>query len=115
RSLDLVPAVGPDKAGGLLAIDEELRGAARTVIGRHREIYVLPAIPVDVAQFRETSEPAIRGNQRVRGQAAGGGEQAGLGVAVPVGLAELEALAPGLVGQREDVVVHAAQGADLGA
>src|SRR5690242_18651819 len=112
-SLDLVTALSADAASRLLAVDEELRRLARALIGRHREIEVLPAVSVEVAYLTEPDKPAIGGDQGVRGQAAGRREQRGLGVAVAVGLAEVDALLPGVVGQVEDLALDRADRADL--
>lgn len=111
--LDLVATLGAYPAGRFLTIDEELRRLTGTLVGRHGEIEILPAVSVDITDFTEPDESAIGGDQGVRGQAAGRGQQASLGVPVPVGLAEVHALLPGLVGQVEDLAFHRADRADV--
>src|SRR5580700_2467403 len=70
-SPDLVATLGAYPAGRFLAVDEELRRLAGTLVGRHREVEILPAVSVDVANLTEPDESAIGCDQSVRGQAAG--------------------------------------------
>src|SRR5947209_15143658 len=104
RSLDRVAALGADPARWFLAVDEELSRLARALVGRHREVEILPAVPVDITDLTETDEPAIGGDQGIGCEAPGRREQAGLRVPIPVGVAEADALLPVLVGKVEERV-----------
>ena len=92
RTLDSVAALSLDGDDRFRAIQVELRGRARPVVGRDFKIQVLPLLPVRIAKALEPDEAAIGEDEAVTDEAAGGCEDRDLRVAKAVLLAELERL-----------------------
>src|SRR5208283_2433493 len=59
RALDAVAALRRDKACRFLAIDEELGRLAWSLIGGHPDAQILPAVPVDIAEFGEARHTPV--------------------------------------------------------
>ena len=106
RALDAVAARRRDEARRFLTIDEELCRLAGSLIGGHPDAQVLPAVPIGVTEFGQARDTPVGRYQSVPGQASRWREQAGLGVAVAVRLADPQALLPGGVGVGEDFTIH---------
>src|SRR5699024_6265570 len=94
RTLQPVAALRDDAPGGLLPVDEELRGLPRTIVGGHPSGQFLPLRAVDITQLGESDQSTVGGDHGVAGQAPGGGQQTRLRVAPTVALTDLEAVRP---------------------
>ncbi len=86
-ALDPVAARGLDGDHRLGAVDVELRGRARSVVGGDLQVQVLPLLALGVAEALEADEASVRQDQAVADEAAGRREDGDLGVAVTVRLA----------------------------
>ena len=86
------------------AVDVELGGIPRALVGVHLDSEILPLLAVHIAQRTEPHEAALGGNERASHETPGWSQNGGLRVAVAVLGPEGQRTVPRLPGRRQQVL-----------